>query len=120
MNLSMIVIDEAHCISVWGHDFRPAFRRIINIINLLPPGFPVLATTATATARVADDIIKQIGGNVRLIRGNLIRENFNLAVIEVASEDAKLAWMAEFLALQKGKTGIAYTCLLYTSPSPRD
>jgi ATP-dependent DNA helicase RecQ len=109
MNLSMIVIDEAHCISVWGHDFRPAFRRIINIINLLPPGFPVLATTATATARVADDIIKQIGGNVQLIRGNLIRENFNLAVIEVASEDAKLAWMAEFLALQKGKTGIAYT-----------
>lgn len=109
MNLSMIVIDEAHCISVWGHDFRPSFRRIINIVNLLPPGFPVLATTATATARVADDVIKQIGGNVQLIRGNLIRENFRLAVIGVDSEDVKLAWMAEFLSMQKGKTGIAYT-----------
>ena len=109
MNLSMIVVDEAHCISVWGHDFRPAFRRIINIVNLLPPGFPVLATTATATARVADDVIKQIGGNIKLIRGNLIRENFRLAVIAVDSEDAKLAWMAEFLSMQKGKTGIAYT-----------
>jgi len=108
MNLSMVVIDEAHCISVWGHDFRPAFRRIVNIVNLLPQGFPVLATTATATARVADDILKQIVGNVQLIRGNLIRENFRLAVIRVDSEDAKLAWMAEFLALQKENTGIAY------------
>ena len=49
MNLSMVVIDEAHCISVWGHDFRPAFRRIINLVKLLPTGLPVLATTATAT-----------------------------------------------------------------------
>jgi ATP-dependent DNA helicase RecQ len=109
MNLSMIVIDEAHCISVWGHDFRPAYRRIINIVNLLPKHFPVLATTATATERVAQDIMKQMAGNLQLIRGNLIRENFHLAVISVDSEDAKLAWMAEFLLLQKGKTGIAYT-----------
>lgn len=108
INLAMIVIDEAHCISVWGHDFRPAFRRIINLVRLLPQNFPVLATTATATARVADDIIKQIGGGVQLVRGDLMRPNFHLAVIRVDSEDAKLAWLAEFLALQNG-TGIVYT-----------
>ena len=56
MNLSMIVIDEAHTISVWGHDFRPAFRRIINLIQLLPKNMPVLATTATATKRVQIDV----------------------------------------------------------------
>ena len=108
INLAMIVIDEAHCISVWGHDFRPAFRRIISLVRLLPKNFPVLATTATATARVAEDIIKQIGGNTQLVRGNLLRENFRLAVIRVDSEDAKLAWLAEFLPLQQG-TGIVYT-----------
>jgi len=57
MNLSMVVVDEAHCISVWGHDFRPAFRRIISLVRLLPENFPVLATTATATTKVAADII---------------------------------------------------------------
>ncbi len=56
MNLSMVVVDEAHCISVWGHDFRPAFRRIINLVKLLPKGLPVLATTATATKLVEKDI----------------------------------------------------------------
>ena len=64
MNLSMVVIDEAYCISIWGHDFRPAFRRIINLVNLLPRNFPVFATTATATDRVADDIIQQMGDNI--------------------------------------------------------
>lgn len=56
MKLSMVVIDEAHCISVWGHDFRPAYRRIVNLVNLLPRGMPVLATTATATKRVESDV----------------------------------------------------------------
>ena len=64
MNLSMVVVDEAHCISVWGHDFRPAFRRIINLVKLLPKGLPVLATTATATKRVEQDVAQQIGGNI--------------------------------------------------------
>jgi len=108
IDLAMIVIDKAHCISAWGHDFRPAFRRIINLVRLLPQNFPVLATTATATERVADDILKQIGGNVQLVRGNLMRPNFRLAVIRVDSEDDKLAWLAEFLPLQEG-TGIVYT-----------
>ena len=68
MNLSMIVIDEAHTISVWGHDFRPAFRRIINLIKLLPKNMPVLATTATATKRVQIDIEKQISNNITNIK----------------------------------------------------
>jgi ATP-dependent DNA helicase RecQ len=108
MNLSMIVIDEAHTISVWGHDFRPAFRRIINLVKLLPHNLPVLATTATATKRVQEDIEKQISGNMQTIRGELIRENFKLYVIKVKSEDEKLLWLAENLPVLIGN-GIIYT-----------
>lgn len=108
MNLSMIVIDEAHTISVWGHDFRPAFRRIINLVKLLPQNLPVLATTATATKRVQEDIEKQISGNIQTIRGELIRENFRLYVINVKSEDEKLLWLAENLPVLEGN-GIIYT-----------
>lgn len=108
MNLSMVVIDEAHTISVWGHDFRPAFRRIINLVKLLPQDLPVLATTATATRRVQDDIEKQIGGRLTTIRGSLIRSNFNLYVIKVKSEDEKLVWLAQHLNNIDG-TGLIYT-----------
>ena len=108
MNLSMVVVDEAHCISVWGHDFRPSFRRIINLVKLLPEHFPVLATTATATNYVAHDIQKQMGKNVTLIRGNLLRENFYLNVLTVKSEDEKLVWLAEYLKNADG-TGLIYT-----------
>jgi ATP-dependent DNA helicase RecQ len=108
MNLSMIVIDEAHTISIWGHDFRPAFRRIINLVKLLPHNLPVLATTATATKRVQKDIENQISGNIQTIRGELIRENFELYVIKVVSEDEKLLWLAENIKLIEG-TGIIYT-----------
>ena len=89
----MVVIDEAHCISVWGHDFRPSFKRIINLVKLLPKGMPILATTATATKKVEEDIIEQIGDNISSIRGNLMRENFKLFVIKVNSEDEKLMWL---------------------------
>ena len=108
MNLSMIVIDEAHTISVWGHDFRPAFRRIINLVKLLPENLPVLATTATATKRVQEDIERQISGNIQTIRGELIRENFQLYVIKVQSEDEKLSWLAENLLELEGN-GLIYT-----------
>ncbi len=108
MNLSMIVIDEAHTISVWGHDFRPAFRRIINLIQLLPKNMPVLATTATATKRVQIDIEKQISNDITTLRGRLIRDNFNLHVINVKSEGEKLMWLAEHLNNIDG-TGIIYT-----------
>lgn len=108
MNLSMVVIDEAHTISVWGHDFRPAFRRIINLVKLLPQSLPVLATTATATNRVQSDIEHQIGGRLTTIRGQLVRDNFRLYVIKVHSEDEKLVWLAQNLNHING-TGLIYT-----------
>ena len=108
MNLSMIVVDEAHCISVWGHDFRPAFKRIIDLVKLLPKGLPVLATTATATKRVENDIANQIGDNLTIIRGNLMRDNFRLFVIQVESEDEKMIWLGKNLERLPG-SGILYT-----------
>lgn len=108
MNLSMIVIDEAHCISVWGHDFRPAFRRIINLVKLLPTGLPVLATTATATKKVEADIAAQIGGNISILRGNLLRPNLNLYLLKVISEDEKFIWLGQNLNKLPG-SGILYT-----------
>ena len=108
MNLSMIVIDEAHTISTWGHDFRPAFRRIINLVKLLPASLPVLATTATATKKVQHDIERQIGGRLTTIRGDLNRHNLYLHVIRVHSEDEKMIWLAANLNKLPG-TGLIYT-----------
>jgi ATP-dependent DNA helicase RecQ len=108
INISMVVIDEAHCISVWGHDFRPSFKRIVNLVKLLPQNFPVLATTATATKRVEEDIKIQVGGNISSIRGNLLRNNLSLYVIKTKSEDEKMLWLAENLNKING-TGLIYT-----------
>lgn len=108
MKLSMIVIDEAHTISTWGHDFRPAFRRIVNLVRMLPVHLPVLATTATATLRVQADIEKQIGGKLTKIRGSLVRPNFKLYVVKVQSEDEKMLWLAQNLNKLPG-TGLVYS-----------
>lgn len=108
MNLSMIVIDEAHTISVWGHDFRPAFRRIIHLVNLLPKHMPVLATTATATPRVQQDIERQIGGHLITVRGSLMRDNFRLYVVETQSEEEKMIALAHWTDRLPG-TGLIYT-----------
>lgn len=107
MKLSMVVVDEAHCISVWGHDFRPAFKRITNLVKLLPKNLPVLATTATATKRVEKDITEQIGNNISVLRGNLMRDNFRLFVIKVNSEDEKLIWLGQNIEKIDG-SGILY------------
>jgi len=108
LNISMVVVDEAHCISTWGHDFIPSYRKIIQLVNLLPLHFPVLATTATATKRVEEDIKKQIGKNISSIRGNLMRPNLQLFVIKVSSEDEKMIWLGETLEKLSG-TGVVYT-----------
>ena len=108
IKLSMIVIDEAHTISVWGHDFRPSFRRIINLVQFLPKNLPVLATTATATKRVQHDIEQQIGGQLTTIRGSLVRPNFALQVIKVMSEDEKMIWLAQNIGKLDG-IGLIYT-----------
>ncbi len=107
-NLSMVVVDEAHCISMWGHDFRPAYRRIIDLVNLLPQSMPVLAATATATKRVEKDVAAQLKGKFKIIRGNMARENFRLFVVDVKSDDEKLIWLAQHLNELQG-TGIIYT-----------
>ena len=108
MNLSMVVVDEAHCISIWGHDFRPAFKRIINLVRLLPKGLPVLATTATATPRIQSDIEQQMGSDLTVIRGNLMRDSFRLFVVKVNSEDEKLIWLGKNLEKLPGN-GLLYT-----------
>lgn len=108
IKLSMVVIDEAHTISTWGHDFRPSFRRIIDLVQLLPKHLPILATTATATKRVQRDIEQQIGGRLTTIRGNLARPNFELQVIRVQSEDEKMIWLAQNINSFNG-TGLIYT-----------
>ena len=108
MNFSMVVIDEAHTISTWGHDFRPSFRRIINIVQQLPEHIPILAVTATANKRVQYDIEQQIGGRLTTIRGNLDRPNFQLYVVKVQSEEEKMIWLADNINSLPG-TGLVYT-----------
>lgn len=108
MKIAMVVIDEAHCISMWGQSFRPNYRRIVNLVRLLPKNFPVLATTATATPRVQEDIIEQVGTDLIPIRGQLMRSNIRLFVVLVESEDEKFFWLAEYLP-KLNKTGIVYT-----------
>lgn len=107
IDISMVVIDEAHTVSVWGHDFRPAFRKIIHLVKRIGIHRPVLATTATATLRVQEDIRNQIGGDVEIIRGNLVRDNFRLYVINVKSEEEKMIWLRNNLHRLDG-TGIIY------------
>ncbi len=112
LQISMLVIDEAHCISVWGHDFRPSYRRIINLVKLLPAHIPVLATTATATLKVQQDIEEQIGNNITTIRGNLLRKNLGLFVLDVKNEDEKMIWLGQNLPNFPG-SGIIYTGTRY-------
>jgi ATP-dependent DNA helicase RecQ len=103
------VVDEAHCISDWGHDFRPDYRRIRTLLGDLPDGVPVLATTATANARVTADVAEQLGTDVLVQRGSLDRESLRLGVVRLRTAQQRLAWLADHLAEQPG-CGIVY-CL---------
>lgn len=102
-----VVVDEAHCISIWGHDFRPDYRRIVNLIRGLSAATPVVAVTATATQRVEGDILAQLGETAELIRGSLLRPNFRLRVVPVSGESDKLAWLAHLVGQFDG-TGLIY------------
>lgn len=108
IKVAMVVVDEAHCISQWGHDFRPDFRRIVDLVRILPENVPVLAVTATATERVQNDIQEQIGKNMTVLRGNLLRENLRLFVVKVKSENEKKIRIAEYLQRCDG-SGLIYT-----------
>ena len=105
----LLVIDEAHCISDWGHDFRPDYRRIRTMLADLPPGIPVLATTATANARVTADVAEQLGTDVLVLRGALDRESLHLGVVRLKTAEQRLAWLADHLGEFEG-SGIVY-CL---------
>jgi ATP-dependent DNA helicase RecQ len=102
------VVDEAHCISDWGHDFRPNYRRIVRILRALPRTIPVLATTATANDRVVADIVEQLGPNLEVQRGPLTRASLSLQNINLSSQTERMAWLASLLPELPG-SGIVYT-----------
>ncbi|MER7558677.1 DEAD/DEAH box helicase [Nocardioides sp. NPDC126508] len=105
----LLVVDEAHCISDWGHDFRPDYRRIRTLLADLPTGIPVLATTATANSRVTADVAEQMGEGVLVLRGSLDRESLRLGVVSLKTPEQRLAWLSDHLSEQPG-SGIVY-CL---------
>src|SRR3954447_12386924 len=104
----MVVVDEAHCISDWGHDFRPDYRRIRTLLAGLPAGVPVLATTATANARVTADVAEQLGQDTLVLRGPLERESLALSAVTLPSPAHRLGWLAAHLEELPG-SGIVYT-----------
>jgi ATP-dependent DNA helicase RecQ len=105
--IGLFVVDEAHCISDWGHDFRTDYRRITNILKMMPTGMPVLGTTATANDRVVGDIVSQLG-DVEVIRGPLTRQSISLQNIVMEDQSQRLAWLVENIPKISG-SGIIYT-----------
>lgn len=106
-HIALMVIDEAHCISDWGHDFRPDYRRIVSTLRQLPVHLPVLGTTATANNRVVADIQHQLG-NIQIQRGPLTRESLALQTLLLPDQASRLAWLAQVIPTLPG-TGIVYT-----------
>jgi ATP-dependent DNA helicase RecQ len=109
--MGMLVVDEAHCISDWGHDFRPDYRRLGELIRRMPAGVPILATTATANSRVVTDVAEQLAGGaveVVTIRGPLARSSLRLGVLRLPDARARLAWLLTHLGDLPG-SGIVYT-----------
>ncbi|MCM3298118.1 RecQ family ATP-dependent DNA helicase [Streptomyces pseudogriseolus] len=108
----LLVVDEAHCISDWGHDFRPDYRRLRTMLSDLPQGVPVLATTATANARVTADVAEQLGtggsSDALVLRGPLDRESLSLSVLRLPDAAHRMAWLADHLEQLPG-SGIIYT-----------
>jgi len=104
--IGLMVVDEAHCISDWGHDFRPDYRRILNILRRMPSNMPVLGTTATANNRVIEDIISQLG-DIEVQRGPLVRESLGLQTMPIQDAATRLAWLSQ-VVVQQDQSGIVY------------
>jgi len=107
-NVSLLVIDEAHCISDWGHDFRPQYRLIDRIVQNLPENLRLLATTATANDRVISDLEEVLGPNITLLHGDLNRPSLYLQTISLPQQSERLAWLASQLETLPGN-GVIYT-----------
>lgn len=105
--IGLFVVDEAHCISDWGHGFRPDYRRIVSILKFMPDGMPILGTTATANNRVCEDIVSQLG-DIEIIRGTLTRESLVLQNIKLKDQASRLAWLKQNIPNLPG-SGIIYT-----------
>lgn len=105
--IGLFVVDEAHCISDWGHDFRPDYGRIVRVLQNMPKNMPVLATTATANNRVINDIKNQLGDRLSIVRGSLMRKALQLQTLSMPSNSERLAWLAQNLPSLPG-TGIIY------------
>ena len=105
--LGLLVIDEAHCISDWGHDFRPDYQRLSNVLRRLPDNAPVVCTTATANNRVIEDICGQLGG-LEIQRGGLMRHGLELQTLRLPDQAARLAWLSDHIE-DLPDTGIVYT-----------
>jgi ATP-dependent DNA helicase RecQ len=106
--ISLLVVDEAHCISDWGHDFRPHYRLLERIVRTLPPNLRLLATTATANDRVMDDLRAVFGPDLAVSRGDLSRPSLTLKTIRLPGQAERLAWLAERLPALPG-SGFVYT-----------
>ena len=106
--LGLVVIDEAHAVSDWGHDFRPDYRRVSDVLRRLNPETPVLATTATANARVTDDVASQLGDATLVLRGQLARASLELSVVDRLTPLDRYAWVVDHLPRLPG-SGIVYT-----------
>jgi ATP-dependent DNA helicase RecQ len=105
--LGLLVIDEAHAVSDWGHDFRPDYRRVSDVLQKLNPSTPVLATTATANARVTDDVAHQLGEATLVLRGALARASLELSVVDRLTPLERYAWVVDHLPSLEG-SGIVY------------
>jgi ATP-dependent DNA helicase RecQ len=110
--VGLLVVDEAHCISDWGHDFRPDYRRLAEVLERLPAGVAVLCTTATANDRVVTDVADQLqvghAGELKTYRGPLGRSSLRLEVVDLPGRADRLAWLATWLPQLDG-SGIVYT-----------
>jgi len=115
----LIVIDEVHCISDWGHDFRPDYRRLGQVVSRLPAGIPILGTTATANDKVIDDISLQLGKDIPVFRGPLRREGLALSVLDLPNRAERLAWLDknQMLMWSLDILRVAGTRLLDTGPA---
>ncbi|MCY3554520.1 MAG: RecQ family ATP-dependent DNA helicase [Gemmatimonadetes bacterium] len=104
--VGLFVVDEVHCISDWGHDFRPDYQRLVNVLKQMPPNMPVLGTTATANNRVIEDI-EALLGDIEIHRGSLVRKSLVLQTLRLPDQASRLAWLARHIPKLPG-TGIVY------------